>query len=146
MQRALDGGKEILQKLERIILISFPAGKLFPSWGPLVLPNHSFPGSPRTAALCWDPIMCWIRPGGFSTPQGHQSGTSGGQRDEPSLLQVPTQDTSDLGQQCHLHSFLSAGRSWECSWWGERRDATFSLPSETSQPLYLDHSWFLGCF
>lgn len=46
-------------------------------------------------------------------------------------------------QQCHLHSFPSSGKSWESPWWGELSDATrFSLSSETSQPLYLDHSCF----
>lgn len=91
------GGKEILEKLKWIILISFPDGKqkagcCSQAWNPLFC-------SPRIPVLCQGPKMCWIRPGGFSTPQGvARVGGQGVRGMNPLCSRYPPQDTSNLGQ------------------------------------------------
>lgn len=155
VQRPLDGGEGNIGEAQVDNFHFLPCWRaegwgLFPSWRPLVLPSHSLPGSPRIPALCQDPVMRWIRPGGSSTPQGvARVGHQGVRGMNPPCSRYPPRIPRIWGspQQCHLHSFLTSGRSWESPRWGELRDATtFSLPSETSQPLYLDHSQFWDAF
>lgn len=155
VQRTLDGregntGEAQVDNFNFLPCLEAEGWGLFPSWEPLVLLCHSFSGTPRIPALCWDPRMCWIRPGGFPIPQAvPRMGHQGVRGTNPPCSRYPLRTPRIWGssQQCHLHGFLSSGRSWESPWWGELRHAiTFSLPLETSQPLYLDHSWFWDAF
>lgn len=65
---------------------------LFPSLEPLVLLSQD-----SSAVSGSQNVLDQTRRLLHSTGSS-QSGRSGGQRDEPSLLQVPPQDTSNLGQ------------------------------------------------